>query len=132
MKKNIILFDGICNLCNSTVQFVIKHDAKNKFQFASLQSEFGQNFLKENALSTSNFDSIIFISEESYYQKSDAALRIAEQLKFPINSLVFLKFIPKKIRDFSYYLIAKNRYKWFGKNETCFIPTKELNQKFLK
>lgn len=131
MKKKIILFDGICNLCNTTVQFIIENDPKNHFMFASLQSNYGQKFLLENNLNTSNFDSIILIDENKMYQKSDAAIRIAKQLKIPYNLISVSRIIPKKIRDYIYTYIAKNRYKWFGKHESCWVPTKELQAKFL-
>jgi predicted DCC family thiol-disulfide oxidoreductase YuxK len=131
MMKNIILFDGICNLCNSSIQFIIKNDRKNQFMFASLQSKYGQKFLSENKLNTSNFDSIILCIDNQYYQKSDAALLIAKKLNFPINLIAVFYIIPKKVRDLAYTYIAKNRYKWFGKQESCWIPTKELQSKFL-
>lgn len=132
MKKNIILFDGVCNLCNYSVQFVIKNDQKNNFKFASLQSKFGQKFLQENNFDTSNFDSILLIQDNQIYQKSDAALRIAKGLNFPINSLSIFLIIPKPIRNYCYDIIAKNRYNWFGKQDNCWIPTKELKERFFE
>lgn len=131
MNKNIILFDGVCNLCNSTVQFVIKNDTKNHFLFASLQSEFGQTFLKNHHLNETDFDSIILVEGNKYYMKSDAALRICKKLNFPLKTLTGFLILPKKLRDFGYDLIAKNRYKWFGKQESCWLPTQELKNKFL-
>jgi len=131
MNKNIILFDGVCNLCNSTVQFVIKNDTKNHFLFASLQSEFGQTFLKNHHLNETDFDSIILVEGNKYYMKSDAALRICEKLNFPLKTLTGFLILPKKLRDLGYDLIAKNRYKWFGKQESCWLPTQKLKSKFL-
>ena len=129
--KKIILFDGICNLCNSSVQFVIKNDSKNHFMFASLQSNYGQKFLTKNNFDSINFDSIILIDGDNFYLKSDAAIRITKELNFPYNLMYFFMFIPKNIRDYFYSYIAKNRYKWFGKQNSCWIPTKDLNSKFL-
>ncbi|RLZ07545.1 thiol-disulfide oxidoreductase DCC family protein [Faecalibacter macacae] len=129
--KKIILFDGVCNLCNSSVQFIIERDTKNVFLFSSLQSDFGQKILKENNLNEENFDSIILIDEDKIYQKSDAALRIAKELQSPIKYFNLFLILPQFLRDFGYDLIAKNRYKFFGKQESCWIPTEELKNKFL-
>lgn len=129
--RKIILFDGICNLCNQSVQFVIEHDSKNQFQFASLQSEFGQKFLKENQLNASEFDSMIFIENEKFYTKSSAPLKAAKYLDATISWTTIFMIIPKSIRDSVYNFIAKNRYRWFGKQESCWLPTPELKAKFL-
>lgn len=130
--SKIILFDGVCNLCNSSVQKVIKNDSKNIFKFASLQSDFGQRFLNENQLNSEEFDSIILIDGDKFYTSSDAALRIGKELKgiYKISSLLLL--IPKFIRDGVYRIISKNRYRWFGKQNSCWIPTKELQDKFIE
>lgn len=129
--RKIILFDGICNLCNQSVQFVIEHDKKNQFLFASLQSDFGQKFLKENNLDAENFESMIYIEDEKIYTKSSAPLKISKHLDGIISILSIFIVVPKPIRDFVYNFIAKNRYNWFGKNDSCWIPTKELNARFL-
>jgi len=130
-SQKIILFDGVCNLCNSTVQKVIENDYKNQFKFASLQSEFGQEFLKKNDLSTEEFNSIILVDGDRYFTKSDAALRIGRELKgiYKWSKLLFV--FPKFIRDFVYDIISQNRYRWFGKQESCWLPTPDLQEKFL-
>lgn len=130
--SKIILFDGVCNLCNSSVQKVIKNDSKNIFKFASLQSDFGQRFLNENQLNSEEFDSIILIDGDQFYTSSDAALRIGKELKGIYKISSFLLWIPKFIRDEVYRIISKNRYRWFGKQNTCWIPTKELQDKFIE
>lgn len=130
--SKIILFDGVCNLCNSSVQKVIKNDSKNIFKFASLQSHFGQRFLNENQLNSEEFDSIILIDGNQFYTSSDAALRIGKELKGIYKISSFLLWIPKFIRDGVYRIISKNRYRWFGKQNTCWIPTKELQDKFIE
>ncbi len=130
--SKIILFDGVCNLCNSSVQKVIKNDSKNVFKFASLQSGFGQRLLKENQLNSEEFDSIILIDGNQFYTSSDAALRIGKELKGIYKISSFLLWIPKFIRDGVYRIISKNRYRWFGKQNTCWIPTKELQDKFIE
>lgn len=129
--RKIILFDGICNLCNQSVQFVIEHDNKNQFQFASLQSDFGQNFLKENNLDATQFDSVVFIEDDKFYTKSSAALKIAKYLDGITSWLTIFMIVPKPLRDVVYSFIAKNRYRWFGKQESCWLPTPELKAKFL-
>ena len=130
--RKIILFDGICNLCNQSVQFVIEHDSKNQFRFASLQSDFGQDFLKKNKLEATQFDSIVFIEDDQFYTKSSAALKIAKYLDGITSWLTIFMIVPKPLRDVVYSFIAKNRYRWFGKNESCWLPTKELKAKFIE
>ncbi len=130
--RKIILFDGICNLCNQSVQFVIEHDSKNQFRFASLQSDFGQDFLKKNKLEATQFDSIVFIEDDQFYTKSSAALKIAKYLDGITSWLTIFMIVPKPLRDIVYSFIAKNRYRWFGKNESCWLPTKELKAKFIE
>ena len=130
--RKIILFDGICNLCNQSVQFIIEHDKNNQFLFASLQSEFGQKFLKENNLNSTQFDSVIFIEDGNFYTKSSAALRISKYLDGLISWLNIFMIIPKPLRDLVYSFIAKNRYRWFGKQESCWLPTPALKTKFLE
>ncbi len=129
--RKIILFDGICNLCNQSVQFVIEHDKKNQFQFASLQSDFGQNFLKENNLDATQFDSVVFIEDDKFYTKSSAALKISKYLDGITSLLTIFMIVPKPLRDVVYSFIAKNRYRWFGKQESCWLPSPELKAKFL-
>ena len=130
--RKIILFDGICNLCNQSVQFVIEHDSKNQFRFASLQSDFGQDFLKKNKLEATQFDSIVFIEDDQFYTKSSAALKIAKYLDGITSWLTIFMIVPKPLRDIVYSFIAKSRYRWFGKNESCWLPTKELKAKFIE
>ncbi|WP_282630540.1 thiol-disulfide oxidoreductase DCC family protein [Empedobacter sedimenti] len=129
--RKIILFDGICNLCNQSVQFIIEHDSKNQFRFASLQSDFGQNFLKENNLEATQFDSIVFIEDDHFHTKSSAALKISKYLDGITSWLTIFMIVPKPLRDVVYSFIAKNRYRWFGKNESCWLPTPELKAKFI-
>ena len=132
-NKSIILFDGVCNLCNSSVNFILKNDVKNQFKFASLQSDVAQQILLQYKVKNdkNHFDSVILIENDKLYDKSTAALRILRKLKFPFNKgWIFIVF-PKFIRDHIYNLIAKNRYKWFGKKNVCRIPTKEELEVFL-
>lgn len=130
--KKLILFDGVCNLCNSSVQYVIQHDKNNVFLFAALQSDTGLEIIKTYNIDTSKTDSILlYTPEHGVVSKSTAALKIASQLGFPLNILVVFLVVPPFIRNWVYNYIAKNRYKWFGKKESCWIPTPELKSKFL-
>lgn len=130
--KKIILFDGICNLCNSSVQYIIKRDKNDTFRFVALQSELGQKILKHLGIANRNIDSIVLYEPgRAYYYKSNAVLKIAGELGGLISLLVVFKPLPKKFRDVVYDYIARNRYKWYGKKESCMIPTAELKAKFL-
>jgi len=130
-SRRIILFDGVCNFCNFWVNFIIDRDKNDKFRFAALQSEASQDLLQQFNLSTTDFDTFILIEGKKYYTKSTAALRIAKHLNFPINILYYFIFVPKFIRDYIYSLVANNRYKFFGKRDTCRIPAEKERQKFL-
>lgn len=132
-NKQLILFDGVCNLCNSSVQFVIKRDKNDKFRYAALQSDIGQHIIKKYQIDTSKTDSIILYSKiNGISYKSTAALKIASNLGFPVNVLSIFLIIPAFIRNVVYDFIAKNRYKWYGKKDHCMIPTPELSSKFLQ
>lgn len=134
MKKayKIILFDGVCNLCNGAVQFVIKRDKKNLFRFAALQSEVGKRLISERNIDTGAIDSIILIEPGvAYYTKSTAALKIAEDLKGIWSLSSIFLWLPESLRNIVYDFIAKNRYKWYGKKDQCMVPTPELRDKFL-
>jgi predicted DCC family thiol-disulfide oxidoreductase YuxK len=131
--KKLILFDGVCNLCNTSVQYVIKHDKKNSFMFTALQSDIGQQIIKDYNIDTSKTDSILlYTPENGVVSKSTAALKIAQNLGFPQNVMSIFFIIPPFIRNGVYDYIAKNRYKWYGKKESCMIPTPELKSKFLE
>lgn len=132
-NKKIILFDGVCNLCNSSVQYVIEHDKRDVYRFAALQSEIGKKLVEERGIDTSQIDSIILIEPGvAYYTKSTAALKIAQSFGGVWQLTGVLEWIPEKIRNWVYDFIAKNRYKWYGKKEACMIPTTELKAKFLR
>ena len=127
----IILFDGVCNLCNGAVQYFIKRDKKKILKYASLQSESGQALLKKYDLPLTQFNSFVFIYDGKVYLRSSAALRAAKLLSGPVSWLYGFIIVPRFIRDGVYNMIAKNRYKWFGKQESCMIPTPELKSRFL-
>lgn len=130
--KKLILFDGVCNLCNGAIQFIIKHDKEDVFRYAALQSDIGKKLIEERNIDTENVDSILLIEQGvAYYNKSDAALQIGKHLKGyrTISGILYL--IPSGLRNNVYDFIARNRYKWYGKREQCMIPTPELKAKFL-
>jgi len=127
----IILFDGVCNLCNNAVKFVIKRDKKSSIKFAPLQSETGQQLLQQYNLPIIEMNSFFFIENNKAYDRSTAALRVCRHLKGLWPLCYGLIIVPKFIRDSIYDWIAKNRYKWFGQKDTCMIPTPELRSRFL-
>ncbi len=129
VSKNIILFDGICNLCSFSVQFIIDRDHKGYFYFASIQSKFGKELVQKYALGT--VDSLILIENEQAYIYSDAVLQIAKGLSSWHRHLYFFRFLPRWIRDGLYRLIAQFRYNIFGKKEQCMIPSLEIISRFL-
>ena len=132
-NKKIILFDGVCNLCDSAVQFIIKHDKKDIFRFVALQSDLGQEIVKHIGIDTKNIDSIILYQPGiAYYYKSEAVLEIAKSLGGIFYLATIFSIFPTSFINRIYDYIAKNRYKWYGKKESCMIPTKELQAKFLE
>ena len=132
-NKKIILFDGVCNLCDLAVQFVIEHDKKDVFRCVALQSELGQEILNHIGINPMNIDSIILYEPGiAYYYKSSAALQIAKNLGGIFHFGTIFRIIPIGISNQLYDYIAKNRYKWYGKKESCLLPTKELQSKFLE
>ena len=126
----ILLFDGVCNLCQGTVQFVIERDKKATVQFASLQSDFALQQFAKFGIPAEYLDSIVLIENERISYKSSAALRLCSYLDGLWPAMRMFMLVPKPIRDFVYDWVARNRYRWFGKQETCWIPTRELLVRF--
>jgi predicted DCC family thiol-disulfide oxidoreductase YuxK len=131
MDQPIVLFDGVCNLCNGAVQFIIRHDKKNIFMFASLQSEVGRKILEQYNFPLDELNSFILIENNKAYTRSTGALRVAKKLNGLWPLLYGFIIIPKLLRDGIYNWVGRNRYKWFGKKDACMIPTPELKTKFL-
>lgn len=121
----VILFDGVCNLCSGAVQFVIKRDPKDIFRFASLQSDYGEKVLLNYRLETKNYASFVLLDKEKIYTKSTAALMVAKKLSGGIKFMYAFIVVPAFIRDFVYSIIAKNRYRWFGKKNECWLPGRD-------
>ncbi len=131
-RHPLILFDGICNLCESSVQFVIKHDKRARYRFASLQSDAAQRVLKEYAYDQEELGSVLLVADGRVYQKSRAALRIAKHLDggWPILYYLF-SWIPQGLADVVYDFIGNRRYQWFGKKDECWLPDEHLRQRFI-
>jgi predicted DCC family thiol-disulfide oxidoreductase YuxK len=130
--KKIILFDGVCNLCDATVQEVIKRDKNDVFRFVALQSDLGKEITNHIGVDTSKIDSIILYEPgHSYHIKADAAIEIAKSIGGIYSLLSLFSVFPNSLKNFGYDFVAKNRYKWYGKKESCMIPTPETKAKFL-
>ncbi len=130
-ENDVLLFDGICNLCNRFVQFLITRDTKRKFKFASLQSEAGQQILNRFKLDQKKFNSFVLIKEDQYFIKSTAALIVLKELGGGWKLFYAFILLPRPIRDAVYNLVSKSRYRVFGKRATCMIPTPEQADRFL-
>lgn len=131
-NKKIILFDGVCNLCNTSINYVIDKDDNDEFRFVALQSELGKALQSHLNINPNNLDSIIlYVPDEAYYLKSTAALKIMNRFSGAWKLMQIFTIIPEFLRDIFYDVIAKNRYKWYGKQTQCRIPTPELTSKFL-
>ena len=132
-NKKIIVFDGLCNLCDSAVQFVVKHDDRDIFRFVPIQSSLGQEIIKHIGIHDKNIDSVILYEPgKAYFYKSDAALEIAKSLGGIFHFGTIFRIIPVGIRNMLYDFIARNRYRWYGKKEFCLLPTPALRAKFLE
>ncbi|GAB5535467.1 MAG: thiol-disulfide oxidoreductase DCC family protein [Rubricoccaceae bacterium] len=127
----IILFDGVCNLCDRSVQFILDRDPAGVFRFASLQSDTGRALLVDHQLDPDALASIVVVDGDRAFTHSDAALRIARDLRAPWNALATLRIAPRPLRDWVYGIVAKNRYRWFGTREACRIPTPDVAARFL-
>lgn len=128
----VVLFDGVCNLCSATVRWIVKHDASGRFRFASLQSEAARRLLVEAPIGAQGRpDSMALVDRDGVHFRSDAAIRIAKGLGPPWSVLGLLAVVPRPIRDATYNFVARNRYKWFGRQDSCSLPAPELADRFL-
>ena len=126
-----MLFDGVCNFCNSSVNFVIEHDKAGYFKFAPLQSEIGEDLIAKHGIDKAETDSVIVVEDDKAYTHSSAALRIAKRLDGIWSWARAFVVVPKPIRDLAYRLFAKHRYRLFGKQDACMMPTPEVRARFL-
>ncbi|GIO31868.1 MULTISPECIES: thiol-disulfide oxidoreductase DCC family protein [Paenibacillus] len=130
-SEGIVLVDGVCHLCQGLTRFIIERDPKAKFRFASLQSEIGSELLTKGGMPADEIDTVVLIENGRYYVRSAAVLRIFRQLRMPWPLLCIFVIVPAPIRDRLYRYVARNRYRWFGKEEQCLLPTPELKKRFL-
>ncbi|AMA71839.1 MULTISPECIES: thiol-disulfide oxidoreductase DCC family protein [Aneurinibacillus] len=130
--NTILLFDGVCNLCNQAVKFIIPRDPQRNFRFASLQSNTGQRLLQQYGLPSDTLNSVILLDNGKAYTKSSAALRVARKLGGIWSLLYVFIMVPRPLRDIIYNWVARNRYRWFGKLETCMLPPPDIGERFLK
>lgn len=130
--QKIVLFDGVCNLCTWSVQFIVNRDPKGKFRFASLQSDIGKELMIENGQDPEVLESIILVDGDKTYYRSRAALEIARQLSGLWPVFYVFSVLPQGVTDFFYNIIAKNRYRWFGRQDQCMVPTKDLSLRFIE
>jgi predicted DCC family thiol-disulfide oxidoreductase YuxK len=128
----VIVFDGLCNLCTGSVQFILRHEREPHFKFASLQSAGGTALLKANGIARGDVDSFVLIEDGHSYMRSDAAIRVARSLAAPWSLAGTLSIVPRPIRDWAYRIIARNRYQWFGRRETCMLPSPEYRERFVE
>lgn len=132
VQNPVILFDGVCNLCNRSVQFIINRDPSCIFRFAPLQSETGKNLLSKFDLPNDKLDSIILVENNEYYLRSTAALKILQRLGALWKIVYVLMLVPRPVRDYIYDIVARNRYKWYGKRAECMIPSSDIESRFLE
>ena len=130
LTNPIVLFDGVCNFCNTSVKFILAYNREENLHFAPLQSNFGKQLLEQYGLSSQNINTVVFIENGEVFTKSSASFQIAYHLIYPWKTLYFFRHIPRNITNWVYELIAKNRYSWFGKKDQCMIPKPEWRERF--
>ncbi|MGL4399346.1 MAG: thiol-disulfide oxidoreductase DCC family protein [Luteolibacter sp.] len=129
--RPILLFDGVCNLCHGSVRFVLRHERQSELRFCALQSEEGTRLLSLHGISKDYLGSLVLVEGRSIFLKSDAALRVTCYLKWPWSWCRAAMILPRGLRDFAYDVIARNRYRWFGRHDACLLPTEELRSRLL-
>lgn len=127
----ILLFDGVCNLCNGAIQFIIPRDPEGKIRFAPLQSELGTDIRARSGLSTDDLETVVLVDDRMAYTKSDAAIRVGEQLGGVFRLLSLGRLVPRRLRDRIYDFVAENRYDWFGRKDQCMMPDEDISDRFL-
>lgn len=131
-NTDIVFFDGKCNLCSNSINFILSNEIDSSLFFSSLQSKFANRFLKSYGIKNKNHSSIIFFTKNKLYTKSNAVFKILTFLKFYFRSLLIFKIFPRFLTNYFYDLISKNRYKWFGKKTICYMPRKDISSRFLE
>jgi predicted DCC family thiol-disulfide oxidoreductase YuxK len=131
LVQPLILFDGVCNLCNAWVRFVVRHDRAGIFRFAPQQSAVGQVLIGERMGGSQQLSSVILIAGDSVYTESDAVLEICARLDPPLSWIALLRFIPRRLRDACYRFVVRHRYQWFGRTDTCQVPSADIRERFI-
>lgn len=130
--ERIVIFDGVCNLCSRSAQFIIRHDSRHVFKLATAQSMAGRTLLLDLGLDPEKLETFVLLKEGRAYLRSDAALAIAKDLDWPWCALKMLRIIPRLLRDPFYNMVARNRYRWFGRKDRCMIPTDDIRSRFIE
>tara|TARA_B100001996_G_scaffold144692_1_gene110098 strand:- start:592 stop:1014 length:423 start_codon:yes stop_codon:yes gene_type:complete len=131
-NRNIVFFDGKCNLCSNSINFILNNEINSNLLFSSLQSKFAKRFLKQYSINSKNHNSIIFFTKNKIYTKSNAIFKILIFLRFYFRGLLIFKILPTFLTNFFYDIISNNRYKWFGKKTICYVPIKDISSRFLE
>jgi predicted DCC family thiol-disulfide oxidoreductase YuxK len=131
IPDNLVLFDGVCNFCTASVQFIIRHDRQAVFRFASIQSELGREMYRCHGLDPADIQTFLVLSGGRALVRSDAAIEVASRFGGALRLLAVFRLVPQALRDWIYSIIARNRYRWFGRTGACMIPTPELRERFL-
>lgn len=129
--EHVVLYDGVCNLCNGSVQFILRNDPRGKFRFAALQSEVGATLLAGFGMPADRLDTLVYLRNGRLFTRSSAALHMARALRFPWPLLTVLLVVPRPLRDTVYRWVARNRYRWFGKSDQCMVPSPDVRARFL-
>ncbi len=129
--QHVVVFDGLCNLCSGGVRFILAHEPDHVIRFAAAQSPSGQALLRKHGFDPRDLATFVFIEDGVVHVRSDAALEVARHLRLPWRMLRVLRLVPRRLRDSIYDLVARKRYRWFGKRETCILPTSELRSRFV-
>lgn len=127
----VVVFDGVCNLCNGLVQFLLPRDPAGRLNFAALQSEAGRALLARHGIDAAAADTVVLVEGDRAYTKSDAAIRIAELLGWPYRAARIGRILPRAVRDRLYDVVAANRYDWFGRKDQCMVPDEDVSDRFL-
>ena len=130
IPDNLVLFDGLCNLCSGLVHFVIRHDPAARFRFAAIQSEVGREIFQSHGLDPAELQTFVFIADGRIFLRSDAAIEVVSRFAGWWSSLGLFRFVPRWVRDPIYSFVARNRYRWFGRREVCMLPTPEIKERF--
>jgi predicted DCC family thiol-disulfide oxidoreductase YuxK len=131
IPDSLVLFDGVCNLCSALVQFIIRHDRAGIFHFAALQSEIGGEICRKHGLDAADVQTFVFVADGRMFLRSDAAIEVVSRFGGAWRILRVLRFVPRVVRDSIYTIVARNRYRWFGRKEVCMVPTPEIKGRFI-